>query len=132
MLISCRLAFQSVLLKFVSGGAEGVGLDDVGAGADVFGVNLAHQIGIAEIQLVVAAIDVDALGIEHRAHRAVEDVDAVGFEEVSERFHMCLDLSIVDCQIVDVEDSVSHDQSTIDKSTNRQIKKSRAKQRGTS
>ena len=81
----------------MGGRAERVGLDDVGAGADVFCVNLAHEVGVAQIQFVVAAIDVDALGIEHRAHRAVEDVDAVGFEEFSERFAYS---SVLDCPIV--------------------------------
>ena len=38
-------AFESVLLELVSSGAERVGLDDVGAGANVFGVNLTDQIG---------------------------------------------------------------------------------------
>ena len=50
-------------------------------------MDLAHQVGITEIQFVVAAIDVDALGVEHRAHRAVEDVNAVGIEKFSEWFH---------------------------------------------
>ena len=83
MLISRGVAFQSVRLKFVDVGAEGVRFDDVGAGANVFGVNLADEIGRDKIQFVVGAIDVDALGIEHRSHRAVEDVNAVGFEQVS-------------------------------------------------
>ena len=47
-------------------------------------MNLAHQIGIAEIQFVVAAINVDALCIEHRPHRAIEDVDGVAVKKVSE------------------------------------------------
>src|SRR5688500_7413115 len=67
--------------------AEGVCLDDVGAAADVFGVNLLDEIGITEIQLVVAAIDVDALGVEHGTHRAVHDVDAIGVENISEGVH---------------------------------------------
>ena len=86
MLISRRLAFETVGLQLVGGGAVGVGFDDVGAGANVFGVNVAHQIGRDQIQFIVGAIDIDALGIEHRAHRAVEDVNAVGLENVSERF----------------------------------------------
>jgi len=44
---------------------------------------IADEVGIAEVQFIVAAIDVDALGIEHRPHRAVADQDAVvnGFEK---------------------------------------------------
>ena len=85
-----EVSFESVLLKFVSSGAEGVGLDDVGAGADVFGVNLANQIGSAEIQFVITAIDVDALGIEHRAHRAVDDEDTVSGEKFSKWLHTAM------------------------------------------
>ena len=76
ILISREAAFQPILVKLVGSCAEGVGLDDVGAGAKVFRVNFAHQVRITEIQFVVTAIDVDALGVEHRAHRAVEDVNA--------------------------------------------------------
>ena len=82
-----QVVFESVLLQLVRRRAEGVGLDDVGARANVFGVDLAHQIGIAEIQLVVTTIDVDALCVEHRAHRAVHDMDAISFKEFAERLH---------------------------------------------
>ena len=99
-----KVSFESVLLEFVGRGAEGVGLDDVCAGAYVFGVNLAHEIRITQIQLVVAAIDVDAFGIKHRTHRAVEDEDAISGEKLFE---------MVPSLITDT-------------------KKSRAKQRGTS
>src|SRR5262249_24992484 len=96
-------AFESVLLELVSSSAERVGLVDVCAGAYVFGMNLAHQIGVTEIQLIVAAVDVDAFGVEHRPHRAIDDEYAVGSEKFLKRFHRCL-----------------------------ATKKSRAKQRGTS
>jgi hypothetical protein len=96
-----EISLESVLLEFGSSGAERVGLDDVGAGANVFSVNLTDQIGRAEIQLVITAINVDALGVEHRAHRAVDDEDTVSREKFSKWLH-------------------------------RQMKKPRAKQRGTS
>ena len=64
-----------------------VGLDDVGAGANVFDVNLADQIRIAEVQLVVTTIDVDALGVEHRAHCAVNYEDAIAGENFFKRLH---------------------------------------------
>jgi len=82
-----QVGFESVLLEFVRGGAERVGLDDVGAGADVFGVDLADQVGVAEIQLVVATVNVDAFGVEHRTHRAVNDVDAIGLEKFAKWLH---------------------------------------------
>jgi hypothetical protein len=53
-------------------------------------MDLSHQIGIAQVQFVVAAIDVNALGVEHRTHRAIEDVNPVGVKQVSERFHSAL------------------------------------------
>ena len=58
-------------------GAERVGLDDVGAGADVFLVHLGDQIRLREVQRVEALVDEDALRIEHRPHRAVADEDAL-------------------------------------------------------
>jgi hypothetical protein len=50
-------------------------------------VDLAHEVGITQVQLVVATIDVDAFGIEHCAHCAVYDVDTIGLEEFAERLH---------------------------------------------
>jgi hypothetical protein len=47
-----------------------------------------NKIGIAQTKLVVTAVDVHAFSVEHRAHRAIEDVNAIGIENVSERFHL--------------------------------------------
>ena len=58
-------------------GAKRVGLDDVGAGADVFLMDLTDQVGVRQIQLVEAFVDEDALRIEHGPHRAVADEDAL-------------------------------------------------------
>ena len=52
-------------------------------------MNFRDEVGTTEIQLVVAAIDIDALGVEHCPHRPVDDVDAIGVENVSEGIH-CL------------------------------------------
>ena len=79
-----QFAFEAVGLQLVPGRAEGVGFDDVGAGFYVFLVDLADQVGRSEIQLVVAAVDVDALVVKTRADRAVKDVDVVGFEKFRE------------------------------------------------
>ena len=57
--------------------AERVGLDNVGAGTDVFLVHLGHEIGLRDVQRVEAFVDEDALRIEHRPHRAVTDEDPV-------------------------------------------------------
>ena len=40
---------QTVLLKPVGCSAEGVGLDNLGAGVQVFRMDLAHQVRIAEV-----------------------------------------------------------------------------------
>ena len=58
-------------------GAERVGLDDVGAGAHVGLVHVGDEVGLREVQLVEAAIEEDALGVEHRPHRAVADEHAL-------------------------------------------------------
>jgi hypothetical protein len=57
--------------------AERVGFDDVGAGADVFLMDLGDQIRLGDVQRVEALVDEDALRIEHRPHRAVTDEDAL-------------------------------------------------------
>ena len=68
-------------------GAEGVGLQDLGAGPDVRLVDLLHQAGLLEVQLVVADVDEHAAAVQHGAHRAVEDVDAAVGEELAEGAH---------------------------------------------
>src|SRR5262249_50809549 len=57
-------------------GAEGVRLDDVGAGADVLLVDLRDEVRLREVQRVEALVDEDALRVEHRPHRAVADQHA--------------------------------------------------------
>ena len=59
-------------------GAEGVGFEDLGAGLDVFLVDLADQVGLREVQLVEAAVDEDAARVEHGAHGAIGHHDAAG------------------------------------------------------
>src|SRR5205085_4907750 len=54
-----------------------VGLEDLRAGADVFAMDIEHDLRTAEIQLVVALVDEDAFGIEHRPHRSIEEVDVL-------------------------------------------------------
>jgi hypothetical protein len=53
-------------------GAEGVGLDHLGAGVDVVAVDPRDQVGLGDHQLVVAAGVQHAAIVEQRAHRAVE------------------------------------------------------------
>src|SRR4029077_7079848 len=68
-------------------GAEGVGLDDVGTGADVLLVDFGDQVRLRDVERVEALVDEDALGIEHRAHRAVADEHAL-VQRVQELFHV--------------------------------------------
>ena len=75
------------------GAGEGVGLDDVGAGAEIVEVHVAHRVGLGEDQQVVVAFDVllpvlealaakilfrEARALQLRAHRAVEHENALG------------------------------------------------------
>ena len=83
-----QIRVEPVLLELVSSGAKRVGLNDVRAGANVFSVNLAHQIRTAEVQLVVATIDVNTLGLEHRAHGAVDNEDAIAGENFLKWLHL--------------------------------------------
>ena len=64
-------------------GAEGVRLDDIRPGADVVLVHLGDRLGSVEVQRIEAAVDEDALRIEHRPHRAVADEHTLvdGFEK---------------------------------------------------
>jgi hypothetical protein len=54
-------------------GAEGVGLDDVRAGAHVGLMDLRDHIRLGQVQLVERAVQEDAFRIQHRPHRAVAD-----------------------------------------------------------
>jgi hypothetical protein len=75
------------------GGTEGVRLDDVGARLQVGVVDAGHHVGTGEDQHLVVAGEVagvipeslaaevglgEALGLDHRTHRAVDDEDALG------------------------------------------------------
>src|SRR5208337_3452205 len=51
--------------------SESIGFNDFCPSLQVVVVDAADEIGLREIQLIVAAIDEDAVGIEQRPHRAV-------------------------------------------------------------
>jgi len=48
-----------------------------------------HQLGLLQDELVVADVEEEALGIEHRPHRAVEDVDAAVGKQLFEGRQEC-------------------------------------------
>ena len=56
-----RAAIEAIWQKLVNVGSEGIRFDDVGAGANVFGMDLAHEVGGNQIQFIVGTVDVDAL-----------------------------------------------------------------------
>ena len=84
-----------------AGRGEGVGRDDVGAGAEIGEVDGAHRVGPAEIEQIVVAAHLAVPGIEaraakallveaerldHGAHGAVEHQNALGGEPAQRGF----------------------------------------------
>ena len=76
---------DAVLAQVREVGAEGVGLDAVGARLEVGVVDRADDVGPRDVEdLVAALVPVGSrrgrgrAGLEHRAHRAVGDDDALG------------------------------------------------------
>ena len=87
-----HFAGQSVARQPEAVGAERVGLQNLGAGLQVVFVDGQDQPGIGEIQLVVAAVDEDAAGIQNRAHGAVGEHGRAG-EDVGKVSHSLAMLS---------------------------------------
>ncbi len=73
-----HLGGQAVPREPEAVGAEGVGFKDLGAGLQILLVDGENQVGVGQVQFVVAAVDEDAARIEHRAHGAVGEHGAVG------------------------------------------------------
>ncbi len=63
-------------------GAESVGLEHFRAGAHVLLMHFPHQLGLLHRQLVVAHVEEEALGVEHRPHGAIEDVHSAVRDQV--------------------------------------------------
>jgi hypothetical protein len=74
---------QSVVGQLDRVRPERVGLEQLRAGLDVLPVDLADQIRLSEGQLVVADVQEDALSVEHRSHRPVEDVYPAVRQQIS-------------------------------------------------
>ena len=51
--------------------AECIGLDDLGASLEIFVMNPANHVRLRDIQLVIAPIDENSLGVQQRPHRSV-------------------------------------------------------------
>jgi hypothetical protein len=83
---------EAIVFLCDAGGAERVGFDDVGAGAQVLEVDLAHHVGQRQVQHIAIAAQVDrvvgetcaavvglaqAARLQHGAHGAVDHGDAL-------------------------------------------------------
>jgi hypothetical protein len=78
------LILEPVLGQLEAVGAEGVGLDQLGAGADVLTVDALDDAGLGEVELVEAALVGDAARVDHRAHAAVGE-DGPALQSLDER-----------------------------------------------
>ncbi len=93
-----------------AGRREGIGRNDVGAGAEISEMNGAHRVGPAEIEEIVVAAHLAVPGVEagaaiallveterldHRPHGAVEHQDALGGETAQRLFFVGLDCHAV-------------------------------------
>ncbi len=85
-------AGQSMASQAEAVGAKGVGLENLGAGLQVFLVNGKDEAGVGEVQFVVAAIDEDAASVEHGTHGAIGEHGPVA-EDVSKGWHSAFMLS---------------------------------------
>ena len=83
-----HLSGQSMARQAETVGAKGVGFKNLRAGLQIFLVDGEDQVGIGKVQFVVAAVDEDAAGVEHRAHGAVGEHGAAG-EDVGEAGPCC-------------------------------------------
>ena len=61
--------------------AEAVRLEHLGTRLHVRAMHVAHEVRRAEVQLVVALVDEDAPGVQHRAHGAVEEDERLGIDQ---------------------------------------------------
>src|SRR6266498_3900981 len=79
-----RLVRQPVAVELERVGPEGVRLEDLRAGAHVLRVHFLYEPWLLEVQLVVADVQEEALGVQHGAHGPVEDVDTAVGKEIAE------------------------------------------------
>src|SRR6478752_7279800 len=63
-----NFVLQSVALQSNRVAPKGIGFNHLGPSLQIFMVNPANQVGLRNIQLVITAIDKDALRIKQRAH----------------------------------------------------------------
>ncbi len=68
--------------------AEGVRLDELGAGPHVFAVDVPHEIRLLEVELVVADVQENAATVEHRPHRPVGHMDPTICQQLAQSRHV--------------------------------------------
>jgi hypothetical protein len=71
-------ALQAVEAELEPVGAECVGLETVGPGGEVLGVDPLDGLAVVEVQDIEAGIERDATGVQHGAHRAVGKQRSLG------------------------------------------------------
>ena len=62
--------------QFIAVGTKSIGLNTIGTGVDVGGMNFFHQVGPGKIQLVITAVDKYSGGIQHGTDGAIEEKDS--------------------------------------------------------
>ena len=62
-----------MLGQLVAVGAEGVGLDDLRSGFDVFAVDFATRAGLLQVEQVKTVFKTDAALVQHGAHGAIRE-----------------------------------------------------------
>src|SRR5262249_43780192 len=73
--------------------AKGVGFNDVGPGVQILLMNVADQVRLGNVQLVIALVDEDALGIQKCTHGAVAE-DGTLFESGEKVGHKSISLKL--------------------------------------
>src|SRR4051794_24730656 len=72
------LLTQSEAVESNSIASEGIRFDDIDAGSQIGLMNRADQLRLCQVEVVEAFIDADARAVEHRAHGAVHEENALG------------------------------------------------------
>ena len=88
------LGLEAVLGEHERGRAEGVGLEDVGAGREEALVDALDDVGAREHEILVAAFEIgtaeivgtEVEGLDRGSHGAVEHQDALGEESLEKGY----------------------------------------------
>ena len=67
------MAGQTVAGQAKAVGTEGIGFNDLGAGLQIVVVHASDQVGLGNVQLVIATVDENALGVEEGTHGSIAE-----------------------------------------------------------